>query len=92
MTKAAIHLACNRIALGDPAGALEHLEPIRESLARSDDPWQRWRYGLHLLDARLAGEARGLVGGLAHALPDAERSEFLALGERLVDDPLAAYR
>jgi tetratricopeptide (TPR) repeat protein len=184
---AAINLACNRIALGDPAGALEHLEPIRGSLASSDDPWLRWRYGLHLSDAlarhalasdeperalalldeelagarrhgarklearalelrgralltldrrdqagdalaralelgrrieyppvtwralsllaelacragrtadgaRLAAEARGLVEGLAGAVPDAERREFRGLGERLVSDPLGAHR
>jgi tetratricopeptide (TPR) repeat protein len=184
---AAINLACNRIALGDPAGALEHLEPIRAELAGSDDPWLRWRYGLHLLDAcarhalatgepgralalldeeiagaqrhgarklearalelrgralvtmdernaaepalrdalelgrrieyppvvwrslsllaelarragdgprhaRLAGEARALVEGLAAPVPDAERGALRGLGERLAADPLGAYR
>jgi class 3 adenylate cyclase/tetratricopeptide (TPR) repeat protein len=74
---AAINLACNRIALGDPAGALEHLEPIRQALETDDDPWMRWRYGLHLLDAR----AR-------HALATGEPERALAL----LDEELAGAR
>ena len=48
---AAINLAGNRIALGDSDGALEYLDPVRASLEQSDDPWMRWRYSLHTLDA-----------------------------------------
>jgi class 3 adenylate cyclase/tetratricopeptide (TPR) repeat protein len=185
---ASINLACNRVALGDVDGALELLDPIRDGLDRPGDPWQRWRYRMHLGDAlarallvrgeperalplveeelgearqqlskklqaralelrgrillklerprdageslgealalargigyppvtwralsllaelarragergeaeRRAGEASGLVSGLAHRLPDSElRQEFGALAERLVADPLGAYR
>jgi hypothetical protein len=42
--------------------------------------------------ARLAGEARALVEGLAAAVPDAERGALRGLGERLAADPLGAYR
>jgi tetratricopeptide (TPR) repeat protein len=42
---------------------------------------------------RLAGQARGLVERLARALPEEELQRDLgALGERLVEDPLGAYR
>jgi tetratricopeptide (TPR) repeat protein len=188
LSNASINLACNRVALGDCDGALELLAPIRDGLDQPGDPWQRWRYGMHVGDAlartllargeperalplveeelrearhqlskklqaralelrgrillhlerprdageslgealalargsgyppvtwralsllaegarragergeaeRLAGEARGLVTGLARRLPDGElRLEFGALAERLVSDPLEAYR
>ena len=47
---------------------------------------------LELLYA-LAGESSGLVTRLAGSLPEtALRDEFGALAERLVADPLAAYR
>jgi tetratricopeptide (TPR) repeat protein len=48
---AAINLACNQIALGDADGAQELLEPIAADLGRPGDPWQRWRYSMHLIDA-----------------------------------------
>ena len=185
---ASINLACNRIALADLDGAEEILTPIREEIGKSEDPWMRWRYALHLLDAtarlalarrdpdealalldrelagarrhgarklearalelraralihldrrpdaeealreavvlgqqiayqpvlwrsyslqgelarrsgdatrfrELGAQARGLVDGLAPAVPDSgSRREFSALGEGLAADPLAAYR
>jgi class 3 adenylate cyclase/tetratricopeptide (TPR) repeat protein len=48
---ASINLAGNRIALGELDGAEEILTPIREGIEASEDPWMRWRYELHLLDA-----------------------------------------
>jgi class 3 adenylate cyclase/tetratricopeptide (TPR) repeat protein len=185
---ATINLACNRVALGDAEGALELVDPIRVDLETPGDPWQRWRYSLHVQDAtarallaqgdperagrlaseelagarrqrskklearalelraralltldrreetqrvlgdalavargigyppgvwrslslqaelarrcgdasaaeRLGSESKGLVTRLAGSLPEtALRDEFGALAERLVSDPLAAYR
>ncbi len=50
-SNASINLACNRVALGDVDGAFELLEPIRAELETPGDPWQRWRYGMHVHDA-----------------------------------------
>lgn len=66
---ASVNLACNRLVLGDLGAADEALEPVREDLREGDDPWMRWRYSLHLLDA----EARlALAGG------DPEKAASLA--------------
>jgi tetratricopeptide (TPR) repeat protein len=166
---ATINLACNRIALGDVGGGRELLEPIRAKLNAPGDPWQRWRYGMHVSDALARAElsrgqpeqalalldeelaaarkhlarkvearalelqgralvvldrreeasrsleaalevargigyppatwrslsllAEGLVERLAGSLPETDlRHELGALGERLVSDPLGAYR
>jgi tetratricopeptide (TPR) repeat protein len=53
---AAINLAGNLIALGQLDAAHEVLDPIREGITTSRDPWMQWRYRLHLIDtlARLA--------------------------------------
>jgi class 3 adenylate cyclase/tetratricopeptide (TPR) repeat protein len=57
---AAINLAGNRLALGDPQGALALLGPIADDLDRPGDPWQRWRYSMHLWNAQARVElARG---------------------------------
>ncbi len=48
----AINLAGNRLELGDVDGAERALEPILDQIRSDDDPWMRWRYSLHLLDAR----------------------------------------
>jgi class 3 adenylate cyclase/tetratricopeptide (TPR) repeat protein len=69
---ATINLACNRIALGDAEGGLELLEPVRAELETPGDPWQRWRYGLHVCDAM----ARALL-----ARGDAESAARLAADE-----------
>jgi predicted ATPase/class 3 adenylate cyclase len=45
---AAINLAGNLVTLGDPDGALAHLDPIRARLEKPGDPWMRWRYSLHV--------------------------------------------
>jgi class 3 adenylate cyclase len=53
---AAINLAGNLISLGQLDAAHEVLDPIREGITTSRDPWMQWRYRLHLIDtlARLA--------------------------------------
>jgi DNA-binding NtrC family response regulator/tetratricopeptide (TPR) repeat protein len=70
-----INLALNALALGDPGRAEAHLAPIEETLSRPGDPWMRWRYGLHVRDAR----ARMLLAAgepeRALALADAERAD-----------------
>jgi class 3 adenylate cyclase/tetratricopeptide (TPR) repeat protein len=73
----AVNLAGNLIALGRPDEALAQLEPIREHLEQSRDPWMRWRYSLHFQDA----SARRL-------LASGEPERALAL----VDDELAGAR
>jgi tetratricopeptide (TPR) repeat protein len=53
---AGVNLAGNLIALGDYDGAEQLIDPIRRELAVPGDPWQRWRYSLHVDDviARIA--------------------------------------
>jgi len=68
---ASLNLAGNRIARGELSAAAEAMGPVQEELSVPGDPWMRWRYGLHLLDA----EAR-----LALASGEAEQS--LGLTER----------
>jgi predicted ATPase/class 3 adenylate cyclase len=74
---AVINLACNRIALGDVDGGRELIEPIRADLNAPGDPWQRWRYGMHVSDALARAE-------LSSGRPE----QALAL----VDEELAAAR
>ena len=70
---ALVNLACNRIVLGDFDAAAEGLAQVREGLETDEDPWMRWRYSLHLLDA----EAR-----LALARGEPEQARALAEEER----------
>ena len=64
LSNADINLALNHLARADLDRALEHLEPIEEALARPGDPWMRWRYALHVHDARARIElARGAPRG-----------------------------
>jgi len=64
-----INLAANHLALGDVERAFAHLEPIRAGLARTGDPWLRWRYRLHALD---------VSGRVALVQHDPERAAALA--------------
>ena len=84
-SNAAINLACNRVALGDPDGALELLEPIRAELEQPGDPWQRWRYGMHVRDA--LARAWLAKGEPERALPllDAELAGARAHSSRKVE-------
>jgi class 3 adenylate cyclase/tetratricopeptide (TPR) repeat protein len=71
-----INLAGNRLALGDADGALRALEPIAAQMTSDDDPWMRWRYSLHLLDAQArVALVRGEVDdALAHSASELEGS------------------
>jgi class 3 adenylate cyclase/tetratricopeptide (TPR) repeat protein len=45
---AMINLAGNYVAMGDPERAEALILPIREELSSPGDPWQRWRYSMHV--------------------------------------------
>jgi len=51
ITNSEINLVGNWMALGDVDRAQRQLEPLQAALRRPDDPWMRWRYALHVLDA-----------------------------------------
>jgi tetratricopeptide (TPR) repeat protein len=75
---AAVNLAGNLTALGDPDGASEQLAPIQAQLDSDDDPWMRWRYSLHLLHglARLQllrGEPENALAAADEELAGARR-------------------
>jgi tetratricopeptide (TPR) repeat protein len=48
---AAINLAGNLTALGKPEAASDQLAAIQQQYDTNEDPWMRWRWSLHLLDA-----------------------------------------
>ena len=48
---AGINLAGNHLMLGDAAATADDLAPVEQDLAAPGDPWMRWRYSMHLLDA-----------------------------------------
>jgi DNA-binding NtrC family response regulator/tetratricopeptide (TPR) repeat protein len=98
LSNAAINLAVNHIALGDPGRALEELGPIEAALARPGDPWMRWRYSLHALDTRarielalgdpdraLATTRRQLEGARRHAAAKVEVRALILEAEALLD-------
>ena len=63
---AALNLAGNLIALGEPEAAAEQVAAIQEQYDTDDDDWMRWRWSMHLDDmsARLAlarGDADGAL-------------------------------
>ena len=70
LANANVNLAANHLALGDLGRALDYLEPIEAALARSDDPWMRWRYSLHIHHTR--GEAELARGEPEKALASAD--------------------
>jgi tetratricopeptide (TPR) repeat protein len=47
-----INLAGNLLMLGAPDSAEEELGPVEAELAQDGDPWMRWRYSMHLTDAK----------------------------------------
>jgi tetratricopeptide (TPR) repeat protein len=69
---AVINLAGNHIALGDVDGGRELIEPIRANLNAPGDPWQRWRYGMHVSDALARAELSRGQPEQALALVDEE--------------------
>jgi tetratricopeptide (TPR) repeat protein len=48
---ASINLAGNLTALGELEAASEQLAAVQEQYGTDEDPWMRWRWSLHLLDA-----------------------------------------
>jgi tetratricopeptide (TPR) repeat protein len=52
IANAHINLALNHLHQGDLDRALHYFEPIEEAARRTSDPWMRWRYSLHIYDAR----------------------------------------
>jgi class 3 adenylate cyclase len=69
-----INLAGNLLVLGDVEAADAELAPVADQLARPGDPWMRWRYAMHLLDAQArVALARG-DSDRALALLDEERT------------------
>jgi class 3 adenylate cyclase/tetratricopeptide (TPR) repeat protein len=49
---AVINLAGNWAAMGEPARARDWVEPLAESIgAPGSDPWNQWRFGLHVQHA-----------------------------------------
>jgi tetratricopeptide (TPR) repeat protein len=46
-----INLALNKLALGDRTGAEEIIGPLRQEVDTPGDPWMRWRFSLHAMEA-----------------------------------------
>ena len=46
-----INLALNRLALGDRGGAEAIIGPLRQGIDAPGDPWMRWRFALHAMEA-----------------------------------------
>ena len=85
-----INLAGNQLNLGDTAAASGELEPIRDELATPGDPWMRWRYAMHLLNAnaRVAlaqGDADGALALLDEELEAARRNRSLKIEARALE-------
>jgi transcriptional regulator with AAA-type ATPase domain/tetratricopeptide (TPR) repeat protein len=85
LANADINLAYDHLALGDRERAGALLEPLESAVARPGDPWMRWRYTLHLRDARgrlelrrgeperaLAAAEDELAGARRHRAPKIE--------------------
>src|SRR5262249_12102027 len=77
VANAEINLSGNLLALGDADAARSHLEPISAGPDRRD-PFQRWRYSMHVWDAlgRLAlvgGEPERAIAHADHELSAARR-------------------
>jgi tetratricopeptide (TPR) repeat protein len=97
LANADINLAINHLALGDPDRALALIEPLEATLARPGDPWMRWRYALHVRNARAQIElARGapaaalaaldleLQGARRHGVPKVESRALTMRGAALL--------
>ncbi len=87
---AQINLAGNHLMLGDVPAAAADLAPIEEQLARPGDPWMRWRYSMHLQDARARialarGDADGALALLDDELEGARRNRARKLEARALE-------
>jgi tetratricopeptide (TPR) repeat protein len=92
-----INLAVDALGLADVEAARAHLEPVRLALEKPGDPWMRWRYSLHALDAlgRLALAERAperalaladeeATGARRHRVPKVEARALVLRGDALV--------
>ncbi len=92
-----INLALNHLHGKDLGRAQSLVEPIVESLERSTDPWMRWRFSLHALNARariaiankeldqaLALADRQISGASQHLAPKIEARATTLRGELLL--------
>jgi DNA-binding NtrC family response regulator/tetratricopeptide (TPR) repeat protein len=97
LSNASVNLAMNHIALGEPGRSLEQLEPIEAALSRPGDPWMRWRYALHVRQARAfielaqgepekarAAAAAELEGARRHRAPKIEARALATQGHALL--------
>jgi len=87
---ARVNLAGNRLARGEAGAAADALAPVEEDLSRPGDPWMRWRYGLHLADAkaRLAlarGEPEAAVALAREEAQGARRHHAPKIGARALE-------
>ncbi|MEW6269562.1 MAG: tetratricopeptide repeat protein, partial [Thermodesulfobacteriota bacterium] len=93
-----INLALDDLAGGRVDEACGFLEPIEAALSRPGDPWMRWRYALHVLNARASIElARGaperalavaeqeIAGAVRHGAPKIEARALLSAGRALLE-------
>jgi tetratricopeptide (TPR) repeat protein len=93
-----INLAVDHLGLGRIDEAHGFLEPIESALSRSSDPWMRWRYSLHVLDARARIELRRAAperalelalrehaGAVEHRAPKLEARALVTAGAALLE-------
>jgi class 3 adenylate cyclase/tetratricopeptide (TPR) repeat protein len=85
-----INLAGNHLMLGDVEAAAADLAPIAEELAAPGDPWMRWRYSMHLLDAKARvalarGDPDGALALLDRELEEAHRNRARKVEARALE-------
>jgi tetratricopeptide (TPR) repeat protein len=93
-----INLAVDHVAAGRIDEAVGFLEPIEDTLSRPGDPWMRWRYALHVLDARarielarrsperaLEAAEREAAGAAEHRAPKLEARALLSGARALLE-------
>jgi transcriptional regulator with PAS, ATPase and Fis domain/tetratricopeptide (TPR) repeat protein len=72
VANAQINLALNHLALGDRARAEGLIAPLEAALDSGSDPWMRWRWSLHVHDARARVALAGGAPDVALAALDRE--------------------
>src|SRR5690606_14713574 len=91
-----INLAVDHLGIGRLVEAGSFLEPIESALTRPGDPWMRWRYALHVLNARshlelargmpegsLAAAEREIAGAVEHRAPKIEARALISAARAL---------
>jgi hypothetical protein len=86
----AVNLAGNLIMLGDVEGARRALEPIEDQLGQATDPWMRWRYSLHLMNAQarvalVRGDVDRVLSLTKDELAGARRTDSKKLAARALE-------